>query len=194
MCYTDEIANKAQETLTSMEEAKQWFAMRVTFRRELSVKQLLDNEQIENYIAMRCEVRVVKGRRVRVMVPVIHNLIFVRSDRQRLQAFKASVPHLQYMTTVEGDKRVPIVVPDWQMENFIKVSSSDDSNLIYFDSVDNEMAAGTLVRIHGGAFDGLTGSFVKIKGKRNKRVVVTVQNVMAVAIDALSYDYMEIIK
>ncbi len=172
----------------------QWFAMRVTFKRELTVKQMLDTQHVENFIPMRREQRLVKGRRVLVMTPVIHNLIFVRAAKKWLQQFKGTVPYLQYMTNVEGGKRIPIVVPDWQMNNFMRVSMSDDSNLIYFDSVDDGIAAGTPVRIHGGPFDGLTGTFVKIKGKRNKKVVVTVQNVIAVAIDALSYDYMELIK
>jgi len=168
--------------------------MRVTFRRELNVKQMLDTVHIENFIPMRREVKVVKGRRMQVMVPVIHNLIFVNCEKKRLQEFKAGVPYLQYMTNVEAGKRVPIVVPDWQMDNFINVSQSDDSNLIYFDSVDEGIAAGTQVCIHGGPFDGTTGTFVKIKGKRNKKVVISVRNIIAVAIDVLSCDNIEILK
>ncbi len=168
--------------------------MRVTFRRELVVKQMLDTAHIENYIPMRRESRIVKGRKLSVMVPVIHNLIFVRASKDVLQAFKSKVPFLQYMTMRNGAKNEPMVVPDYQMNDFIKVSQSDDSNLIYFDSSEVNIAAGTPVRIHGGAFDGITGTFVKVKGKRSKKIVVTVQNVLAVAIDALNYDYMEILK
>ncbi len=183
-----------QETHDEVTPVNQWFAMRVTFRRELNVKQMFDDVHVENFIPMRRELKVVKGRRMQVMVPAIHNLIFVKTNKKWLQQFKASVPYLQYMTNVEQGKRIPIIVPDWQMDNFMKVSMSDNDNLIYFDSVDNHIAAGTPVRIHGGSFDGITGSFVKVKGKRNKKVVVTVQNVLAVAIDTLSYDYMEILK
>lgn len=183
-----------QDISANSNETKQWFAMRVTFRRELNVKQMLDAVDIENFIPMRREVKVVKGRRMQVLVPVIHNIIFVHAQKNVLQEFKAGVPYLQYMTNVEAGKRIPIIVPDWQMDSFIKVSQSEDSNLIYFDSVGENIAAGTQVRVHGGQFDGITGTFVKIQGKRNKTVVINVKNILAVAIKAFSYDYIEIIK
>lgn len=170
-----------------------WFAMRVTFKRELGVKQMLDLERIENFIPMRREVKLVKGRRVALMTPVVHNLLFVHASRTVLQAFKAKVPHLQYMTRRIGQKNEPIIVPDWQMRDFITVSASDDKNLIYFEKVEDGMCAGSLVRIHGGSFDGVTGTFVKVKGKRSKQVVIAIQNIVAVAIDAKNYDYIEII-
>ena len=172
---------------------KQWFAMRVTFRRELGVKQMLDVEHIENFIPMRQEMRLVRGRKVKVMVPVIHNLIFVHAEKELLQSFKSKVPHLQYMTVRTAGKNQPIIVPESQMKDFITVSSSDDSNLVYFDAAECSIPAGTKVRICGGAFDGVTGNFVKVKGKRNKKVVLAIQNVMAVAIDAFSYDSIEVI-
>lgn len=173
---------------------KRWYAMRVTFRRELTVKQMLDVEHVESFIPMRRETRMLRGRRMNVMAPVVHNLLFVHAEKEWLQSFKSQVPYLQYMTTKCDGKNVPITVPDRQMTDFMTVASSDSGNLIYFDSNETAIAAGTQVRIHGGAFDGLTGSFVKIKGKRSKKVVVAVQNVLAVAIDAINCDYMEILK
>ena len=53
---------------------------------------------------------------------------------------------------------------------------------------------GTKVRIHGGSFDGTEGVFVKIKGKRNRRVVVLIEGLAAIAINAeISPDLIEII-
>lgn len=182
------------EKLCEIPDSKRWYAMRVTFKRELNVKQMLDMEHIENFVPMRRETRLLRGRRTQVMAPVIHNLIFVKAEKQVLQSFKAKVPYLQYMTTRQGNKSIPIVVPEWQMENFISVSQSDDRNLMYFDSSEVNLAAGSVVCIHGGPFDGLKGTFVKIKGKRSKKVVIAVQNVLAVAIDTFNCDFMEIIK
>lgn len=182
------------ENICEITDVKHWYAMRVTFKRELNVKQMLDMEHIENFVPMRKEIRLLHGRRTQVMAPVIHNLIFVRAEKRVIQTFKAKVPYLQYMTTREGSKNVPIVVPDWQMDNFISVSHSDDSNLMYFDSNEVNLAAGSAVCIHGGPFDGLRGTFVKVKGKRSKKVVIAVQNVLAVAIDTFNCDFMEIIK
>ena len=184
-------AHQVEELIANPCNAKCWFAMRVTYQRELSVKQLLDAAHIENYIAMRRESRLVRGRKSSVMVPVVHNLVFVRETRAAVQAFKARVPHLQYMMARNGGTSEPIIVPDSQMRDFIAVSSADTGNVAYYEPGDVDLAAGTQVRVHGGSFDGLTGTFVKIKGKRNKQFVIAVQNVLAVAIDALNCDFIE---
>lgn len=177
-----------------VDDPKRWYAMRVTYRRELQVKQQLDALHVDNFIPMKREAKVVRGRKVQVMVPVIHNLLFVHASKSKIQAIKAKNSCLQYMTIRSEGKNIPIVVPDRQMEDFMTVSSSDDCNLIYYDTSDVGVAAGTPVRIHGGSFDGLTGTFVKVKGKRSKKVVIAIQNVLAVVIDTFNYDFIEIIK
>lgn len=173
---------------------KHWFAMRVTFRREMSVKNMLDDAGIECFVPMQRKVNLVRGRKVSVMEPVIHNLIFVHTTRDDLQQFKSQVAYIQYMTRKNGTKNEPIIVPERQMCDFIKVSSSAGDNLIYIDSNERMMEKGTPIRIHGGSFDGVTGTFVKIKGKRSRKIVVTIQDVLSVAIDVLSYNYLEILE
>ena len=59
-------------------EAKQWFAIRVTYSREMALKEYLDRCRMESFIPMSYK-EVIKGeRKVRKLVPVIHNLVFVR--------------------------------------------------------------------------------------------------------------------
>ena len=50
------------------------------------------------------------------------------------------------------------------------------------------------MRIVGGMFDGVEGTFVKVNKKRKKQVVVYVQGVAAVVIDELSGGYIEVLK
>ena len=47
-----------------------WYAVRVTYSRELFFKEYLDAEGIENYIPMRYEYVVRKERRLRIAVTV----------------------------------------------------------------------------------------------------------------------------
>ena len=51
-------------------------------------KEYLDAEGIENYIPMRYEYVVRKERRLRKLVPAVHNLVFVRSTRERMDEIK----------------------------------------------------------------------------------------------------------
>ena len=65
-----------------------WYAVRVTYSRELSLKDYLDKENIENFIPMRYEYVIRNERRVRKLVPAIHNLVFLRSTRSRIDEIK----------------------------------------------------------------------------------------------------------
>ena len=196
MATTDpQVTNLGHDTIIDeAEEQKQWYAMRATFRRELKAKDLLDASGIETFIPMHNVVKQLRGRRVKLMEPVIHNLLFVRCEKSVLQTFKAKVPFLQYMTTVSQGKRVPIVVPDKQMDDFIQVANTYDSQLLFLEPGSVNLTKGARVKIHGGPFDGLEGVLTKVQGKRNKRVVVAIQNVIAVAFDYLEPDSLEYVK
>lgn len=52
-----------------------WFAIRVSYSRELALKAILDAENIENFIPMRYEYIMKSGKRVRKLLPAIHNLV-----------------------------------------------------------------------------------------------------------------------
>lgn len=65
-----------------------WFAMRVTYRRELMVKQLLEDEKINCFIPMRYDIRKSGRQKKKELVPVIHNLIFVYTSPSRIQTVK----------------------------------------------------------------------------------------------------------
>ena len=167
-------------------ENKAWFAMRVTFRRELNIKRVLDEKSIENFIPMRYGIHITKNKkRKRILVPVIHNLIFVHTFPKTIKEIKNGIPYLQYMTTWKDGKRIPIIIPDEQMNQFIAVACTNDEHLLYVEAKDINLTQGTKVRIHGGLFDGLEGTYLRVKGSRQKRVVVAIEGVIAVAIATL---------
>ena len=143
-------------------EAKQWFAIRVTYSREMALKEYLDRCRMESFIPMSYK-EVIKGeRKVRKLVPVIHNLVFVRSTREKLDEIKRDISlkvPIRYI--MDRETRRPLVVPDRQMHSFIAVAGAYDEQIV------------------GGVFSGVEGIFIRIKGDR--RVVVSIEGVMAVA-------------
>lgn len=68
-----------------------WFAIRVSYSRELALKAILDAENIENFIPMRYEYIMKSGKRVRKLLPAIHNLVFVYSARKRIDTLKTDL-------------------------------------------------------------------------------------------------------
>ena len=86
-----------------------------------------------------------------------------------------------------------IIVPDSQMQTFIAVAGTYDDQLIWVNPEDLNLKKGTRVRITAGDFAGQEGTFIKVKGARDKRVVIAIQGVIAVAMATLHPSLIEVI-
>lgn len=172
-----------------------WFAMRATYRREMIAKRALEAFGVESFVPMHYELRREQGRMRRRLVPAIHNLIFVYAEPAVLQAVKAKMPYLQYMTRrVEGQMQgEKIVVPTAQMEAFMAAAGSFDEGMTYLGPQEVQLEKGLRVRIHGGACDGREGYLVKVPGYRNRRVVVAIEGVVAVALAEVKPEQIEVL-
>ncbi|MCD7923969.1 MAG: UpxY family transcription antiterminator [Bacteroides sp.] len=176
----------------SIIEKTQWFAMRATYRRGMQIKSILDQKGISNFIPMRYEM-CTKGRtKRRELVPVIRDLIFVYTTQSELQRVKDRIPYLQYMIDIRNGQK--IIVPNDQMRSFIAVAGTYDEHLIFFSPDEVNLRKGTKVRITGGDFEGYEGIFIKVKGARDRRVVISLQGLIAMAMATISPDLIEVIK
>ncbi len=104
--------------------AKHWYALRVTYARELKVKSFFDDIDVESFIPMQCIELPAAGRRKRkAIVPAVHNLIFVNIETERLKQIKrhTSLPICYIMNPT--DKR-PVIIDDRSMQDFIAISRS----------------------------------------------------------------------
>ena len=147
--------------------------MRATYRRELDAKKLLEEQSIQAFVPMRYELRIKGKHKKREIVPVIHNLIFVYAYPSEIQSVKKTIPYLQYMM-------------DFREGTY-------DEQLMFFKPEELNLSKGTKVRVRGGDFEGQEGIFLKVKGARDKRVVIAIQGVIAVALATISPDLIEVI-
>lgn len=172
---------------------KVWYAMRATYGRNMSAKNAADNMHLTSYIPMRYTlVRGNGGERSRKLVPVIRDMIFIYATKEEIQEIKRHVAYLQYITRPVNNRNIPIIVPEREMQKFIDITMADNKSLIYLRPDELNLQEGAKVRIHGGEFDGYEGYFVKLKGKRNRRVVINIDCVIAIAIE-VNPDYIEVI-
>ena len=116
----------------------QWFPMRVTYNRELLVKEHLDMMNIENFLPVKPDLKLTDDGWKKVMVPAIHNLLFVRSDKETITHLKMTRKEfepMRYMmhSPINGGDKYIISVPDEQMNNFIRVASYHDDNITFLE-------------------------------------------------------------
>ncbi len=178
----------------STDEEPLWFAMSAPYRRELKAKTFLEERGVECFVPMKhAIVEKRSGMKSRELVPAIHNLIFVHTTKENIKELKQGKDFLQYRTTPVDGKNRPIIVPEKQMLQFIAATKASNEEIIYLRPEEINIEKGTRVRVHGGTFDGAEGIFVKITGKRNRKVVLLIENVAAIALANISTDLIEIL-
>lgn len=161
------------------ETNEHWYAMRVTYGRELKVEAAL-KDQFRIYVP-KCYKMVERfGKRTCELTSQVPNLIFIYGSIQALKEVKQknlSAQSLRFMTNRHGEY---LVVPDKQMDDFIRVSQIAEDQRIPFEINNQKLLAGQRVRITDGELAGVEGSIVRLHG--NKKVVVHIQNLVATAI------------
>lgn len=172
----------------------EWFPMRVTYCRELKMKEQLDKLNIENFVPMHYELVDTDNGRSLKLLPAIHNLIFVRATREdmtNLKMTRRELEPLRYMMRpVEGSKgEMEIIrVPDKQMEDFMRVASVTDERVMFLKYSNYLEKVGQRVKVTNGFFAGVEGVIKRIRN--NRRVVVIINGVAAVAIANVPVDYL----
>lgn len=167
-----------------------WYPLRVTYSRELLLKEVLDAEKIENFIPMHYEYIRHVDRKIRKLVPVVHNLVFVHASFACIDHIKRSVgSSLSVRYIMDRETQRPLTVPDSQMRSFIAVSGNYEEQIVYLDPAITALQKGDRVRITGGIFEGVEGVILRVKGDR--RVSVCIKGVMAVATTYIHPSLME---
>lgn len=179
-------------TLKKHKDTSIWYAM-CAYKKEIQAQQELNKQNIENFIPMRYELKERNGKRERVLIPAVSNLIFVYCDKETLTRFKSRFTYLQYIMQKVDSHRDIITIPDRQMREFIKVARKYEEDLIYYRPEEINLKKGTKVRVHGGRYDGLEGVLLKVKGKRSKRILIDIPNVITIAAAYIEPELIEVI-
>lgn len=155
-----------------------WYAIRVTYSRELKLKDYLEEKSIKNFMPMHYEVKITRGKKTRKLVPVVHNLIFIYSTREQLDVIKPEAEYFAGMRYIMNKSdNSPITIPEKEMQNFIRVSGTMDEQLCYI-TEKIKLDKNDKVLITGGLFSGVTGYVIGTK--KNCRVVVSIPGFMAI--------------
>ncbi len=161
--------------MTDTVDKQHWFAAKTTPRGELRVKKRLDVLGIENYLPMETRwIETAVGRRKR-MVPIIPGLVFLHTATDMCYRLKNEYS-LNVFFIRDKENRLPTVIPDKQMEDFMKLLNFPEGGITVLTS---ELKQGQRVRVIQGPFKGVEGELMRIGGDR--RVVVRLEGVLSIA-------------
>ena len=181
-----------------------WYALRVSYSRELKVRDRLNELGVKTFVPMmwrRCPVKpgmttgnpgMTTGNPSRRLVPAVGNLCFAYSTRAELEDFirgygDTSPVHFYWDRTANK----PLTVPEKAMNDFIAVSSTLDEDLIYITEITSKLREGQTVKVKEGPFKGIEGKVVRIR--KSRRILVELPGMLAVATTYIQPEYLEII-
>ena len=162
-----------------------WYVLFASNGKAVKISDYLKITNIEHFFPVSYKEKRIRNSQLTryVLQPLIGNLVFVKSSKEFLE------PHLQEIKLRLGittdlyyrdfGSRKLIVVPETQMQNFIRVAGCTKGRITYLSNEELNLEKGTKIRIIGGVFEGVEGIFMKIKG--NSQVVVTLPNLFSVA-------------
>lgn len=183
--------NQSANQNTHAQSEQQWYAMRVTYGREIVVKKELDKIGAETFVPMRDVVEIRGKRRIRRRIPAISNLLFIHATSAWMSAFKAATK-LPIRYIMDPMTHEPLIVPEHQMTPFIKVAAhSDDAEVEFLPPSFSTAGRGTRVLVTEGIFAGTEGVFMRIRGDR--RVVVSIPGIAAVATHFIHPSHLKIL-
>lgn len=190
--------------LTDKDDKRKWYVMRAYKKEALAQEMLKEIRQemlyihpekhpIEYFVPMRYAMRLRHGQRRRELIYAIPSILFVYADEKKMAEIKKRILMLQYLTRKEDGKNLPVIVPTRQMAEFIRIAQRYEEDIAYYNPEEVQLEKGDHVRIHGGMFDGLEGTLLKVKDKGKKRVVVKISGITAIAASYIEPQYIEIL-
>lgn len=178
--------------VSDLQDDIKWYVMRCYKREKHAEEALSSHYGLEHFIAKQYQTRTYHGKKTRVLVPAIPSVIFVHSTRKEIRRFKEYFPLLQYCYRKYTDgTEHPLLVPETEMQHFICIARNMEEDITYYNPDEIQLEKGDRVRVHGGVFDGLEGTLLKVKGKRSKRVIVKLDGVAAISAAEISPDLIE---
>ena len=166
-------------------EERVWFSIGCTsLQKELKVRDDARQYGLEAFVPLTYEVKSYRGQKHRILVPAISRLLFVKGT---LDEVKDYIQHAHYVVFIRkstfSNKEDYLTVPNKAMEDFIAVTENHEEHVTYFRPEEISLQTGDKIRIKGGLYDGREGIIMRIKGKRNRHLVVQIPGILIAAVE-----------
>lgn len=167
-------------------EEQIWFAVGCTSpQKELRVRDDARQYGLEAFVPLKYEVKTVRGQKQRALVPALAGLMFVKGTEEEVKDYIRNFAHYNVYIRKSNfsNKEDYLTVPTKAMENFIAVTEHREEKITFFRPEEISLQQGDKIRIRGGLYDGREGVIMRIKGKRNKHLVVQIPGVLIAAVE-----------
>ena len=168
---------------------RKWFVLRASYGRERMAEDYFIASGAYAYVPKQYRWHEINGKPKRVLEKMISNIVFAYLTPQEADVFvKDSDPsqaspcpklasvlsyYYNHFTEVEGGKNPPLTVPESEMENFIRLTSTYDENMLMLTPGDFKYKSDDEVVVIAGQFKDVRGRVVRAHGQQRVLVSLT---------------------
>ena len=161
---------------------KKWFVFRASYGREDKAADFIVADGSYAYVAKRTVDKLVNGKRKRMLVNLLPNLLFAYTTEDKANEYIKFTPELSFLTfyynhfiTKDDHTNPPLVIPNGEMENFIRATKSQNEHIMYVDPKQCHFKGGEIVKVTDGLFKGVIGKVARVSGQQ--RVVLSLSKI-----------------
>ena len=156
-----------------------WYALRTTYGREKKAYDYLISKNVVAFYPTLKSIKIVDGKRITVEESRIPNIFFAYGTEKELKTFvydNVNLPYLRfyYRHTHVDNKivKVPLVVPDNQMNSLKIICAADSDDIIASTEVVEKFKSGQNVRIIDGKFKGVVGVVARYHSQQRVGIII----------------------
>lgn len=170
---------------TPSSASAKWYALRDLKRPNALQRawEMFEERKMDIFTPKKWILSTAKGKRQPKEVAFIPDLLFVHDTRKNLDPIIENTATLQYRFRKYGVQNEPIIVPDKDMERFIRAVSSSEKPMYYLPEEITPQMYGKTIHIVGGPLDGYEGRLLKMRGSKVKRLLVELDGFLVAAVE-----------
>lgn len=163
----------------------EWFALGcLSPRQEIKIRDEARNAGFDAFVPLSYEVKTIRGQKQRKLIPALSGLLFIKGELEALKDYtKDSAYPVFIRKSTFSNREDYLVIPTKAMEDFIAVTQHREEHVSYFRPDEISLQEGDHIRIKGGLYDGREGIIMRIKGKRNRHLVVQIPGFLVAAVE-----------
>lgn len=174
-----------------------WFVMRDLKRpnAKYPAYKQLSEDGFQVFTPMTTKIMVSGGKRIRIQVPFVNDLLFVFADKESLDKVVTRTETLQYRYVKGAPYCTPMIVPTQDMNRFIAAVSHIKTPQYYAPEEITSSMYGSKVRIIcDGPLNGLEGQLLRMKGSGKKRFIIELPGILVASLEVSNSDIIELLE
>ena len=163
----------------------EWYALGcLSPRQEIKIRDEARKAGFDAFVPLCYDVKTIRGQKQRKLIPALSGLLFVKGELEALKDYTrgSSYPVFIRKSTFSNREEY-LKIPTKAMEDFIAVTQHREQHVSYFRPDEISLQEGDHIRIKGGLYDGREGIIMRIKGKRNRHLVVQIPGFLVAAVE-----------